>query len=144
MLRHAARLGYALATALILETVWVADALAEASFAPGVTPETVAQSSLDPTVLSIIVLAAAFLALVVVARGPSRRSAVGVVLGVLAFLFGGILVLAGLFGDLSGRHEVFVVPLATGIAVMAGAVFGIWRLRSRREPARSASDRPIG
>ena len=141
MVRTATRLAIATGLAGASSAVWAASVAAEASFVPGVSPETVGQASVDPTVLGVLVLAVVVLAVALVARSRSGRGAVGIGLSVAAFLFGGLLVLAGLFGDLSGQHQIFVVPLAAGIAVIAGAAYMAWRLS--RGPARSASDRPI-
>ncbi|HUQ43013.1 MAG TPA: hypothetical protein VM451_01185 [Candidatus Limnocylindria bacterium] len=121
----------ALAASLLLGGTVAADA----SFVPGVSPETPTASSIDGFLVPALVLAVAVLGFFLIRRSSSSEVAAGILLGVLGFLVGGVLVLAGLFGDLSGRHQIFVVPLAVGIVIMAGALFAMVRLwRSRRPP----------
>jgi hypothetical protein len=132
-LRH----GLAILIAVVIDATRVGLVAAEASFVPGISPETVRDAPLDPAVIPLVVLAVAVLTVVVVLRSPSPRRAVGVILGILGMLVGGLFVLAGLFGDLSGRHEIFVVPLAIGLVALGVSLYGIWRVT--RGHARSAS-----
>jgi hypothetical protein len=58
---------------------------------------------------------------------------------VLVFLAGFLYVLAGLFGDLSGEHRIFVLALVIGIVMMVLAVAGAIRLRRTKPGAAPAS-----
>ena len=131
------RYGFAILVAVVIDATGVGLVAADASFVPGISPETVRDASLDAAVIPLVVVAVAVLAMVVVLRSPSPRGAVGVILGMLGVLVGALFVLAGLFGDLSGRHEIFVVPLAIGLVALGASFYGIWRVT--RRPAGSAS-----
>jgi hypothetical protein len=62
---------------------------------------------------------------------------------ILLLLVGGLFVTAGLFGDFSGYHRIFVVPLAMGVALMVAAVAGfVWLLRRARRSATPSDPGP--
>jgi hypothetical protein len=146
--RRILRLATTIVTAAVLQSVLAATVAAEASFQPGVavTPDETSEASLDPSLVPILLVAVVAIALAFVIRARSARGSgrgmIGFAVCVVAILLGGLFVLAGLMGDLSGQRRIFVVPLVAGIALIGGAAYGVWRLR--QAAAGSASDRPIG
>jgi LPXTG-motif cell wall-anchored protein len=48
---------------------------------------------------------------------------------------GAFFIVAGLFGDFSGRHEIFPIPIAVGIAMIAAVLFVLWRRRRKVSPS---------
>ena len=128
--------------AIAANSVLAASAAAEASFVPGVSPETPTGSAVDGLVIPAIVVAVAVLGFIVLQRSAPGRVGAGIILAVFAFLIGGVFVLAGLFGDLSGQHQVLVVALALGLVVMAGALFAMVRLWSSRTRGATGSPPP--
>ena len=136
----------ALAAAIAISAnIWlVADAAAEASFVPGVSPETPTGSAVDGLAIPVLVIAVAALGFIVLRRSTSSRVASAVLIGVLGFLIGGVFVLAGLFGDLSGRHQIFVVPLVVGIVIMAAALVAMVRAGRSRGTRGEGAPPPAG
>jgi hypothetical protein len=137
MLRAGTRLGFAISAAVVGAASRVGVVAADASFVPGVSPETVRDASAGSIELPLVAVAVVVLVVVLVLRSSSRRGAIGVSLGILGLLVGGLFVLSGLIGDLSGRHEIFVVPLFIGLVVAGASVYVVWRVT--RGAARPAS-----
>ena len=92
-----------------------------------------------PDYLPLALIAAIGVAAVIGAwRSPGFRRVLAVGALVLLFLAGLLYVAAGFFGDLSGRHQVFVLAVVIGLGLIAASVIGLawlWRRWSRRPAA---------
>ena len=134
----------ALASAIFPSLVLAGLASADTgSFVP--LPDEPVRDSASSLVVPALLLILAIGALALVSRRPRSRRPIGAVLAVLLLVFGVLTLLAGLFGDLSGQHRVFIVPVGIGLAAIVVSVVGFWRLRRapsgpQAEPARGASD----
>jgi LPXTG-motif cell wall-anchored protein len=117
----------AIAAALLGWIVGAPPALADASFDPNVPTQ--AEGGTGVPILPIALAAVIGVALVALLRARGAGAVLSL-LGVLAVLaVGGLFIAAGLFGDLSGRHEIFPIPILIGLAVIAGGLLALWRRR---------------
>jgi hypothetical protein len=94
---------------------------------------------LGPAIVALVLVAVLILA----RRVPAARGGLAVAGLVLLFLAGGLSVAAGLFGDFSGYHRIFLVPLVIGVALMGAAVVGFWWLYRRGRRSAPASKRGV-
>ena len=107
---------------------WIAGtsvALADASFDPSTDGGVAGTSDAPILPIAIAVIVGAALILLFRARGPG--AVLGLVFTLAGLAFGLLSIGAGLFGDFSGRHEIFPIPIAIGIVVIALVLFALWR-----------------
>ena len=115
---------------------WVAGApaaLADASFDPNINAGVSGTGDTPILPIALVVVVGLALALLAWTRGASAVFALIATLAGLAL--GGFFIVAGLFGDFGGRHEIFPIPIAIGVAILAAVLFVVWRTRRRVRPA---------
>ena len=106
-------------------------AAADASFDPNVDGGTAGASSAPILPIALAVIVGLGLILFARTRGPG---AVMTLIGTLAgFALGALFIAAGLFGDFSGRHEIFPIPIVLGVVIIAAILVALWRRRGRAQ-----------
>jgi hypothetical protein len=104
-------------------------ALADASFDPNV--DYGVSGTGDAPILPIALALVVGFALVLLARTRGAGAVLTLLATLSGLVLGGFFVAAGLFGDLSGRHEIFPVPIVIGVVIIAVVLFVLGGRRRR-------------
>jgi hypothetical protein len=129
----------ALATAAALAglVIGAPTTLADASFDPSVDGPVATTGNVD--VLPVVLVIAVGLAFVLLLKTRGPTAALTVIVALLGLVNGALFIAAGLFGDFSGQHRIFPIPILAGIAILVATAIWLWRRRRSRPSASPAS-----
>ena len=129
----------ALATAAAVAALAIGPptALADASFDPSIHGQANTTGSVDVLPVVLAVLGGLALILLLRLRGPG--AVLTLIVTGTGLAFGALFIAAGFFGDLSGQHQVFPIPILIGIGIIAAVAISLWRRRRARRLAAPTS-----